>query len=476
MKLQKITKLDNNKNLVLLIKKDSKLNIYGLSEVEQKFAEKQIEDDKKNVEINQYTRKIFIQIFDEKEEDKIYKLKEKFRKAAYTICGKLNADKINEVQIISLHSTELTFVFVEALVLSNHQYLKYFTKDLDKKTNTLDTINVLHNNLKEEDFSEIKNITQGVFATRNLVNEIPAELTSIKLAEELKALSKQAGFEIEVFNKAKIESLKMGGLLAVNRASNYEPTFSIMTWKPKNAKNKKPIVLVGKGIVYDTGGMSLKPSQYMVEMKSDMAGAATVAGIIYAVAKQKLPLYVIALAPSTDNAVNNKAYVPDDVIKMHNGMTVEIGNTDAEGRLILADALSYAQKYDPELVFDFATLTGAAVRAVGNEAIAIMGTAQKETFKNVECAGRQTYERTIQFPLWDEYGEQIKSKIADIKNIGGAYAGQITAGKFLEHFTNYPWIHFDIAGTAYLPKNKSYAGTGGTGSAVRLVYNFLKKY
>jgi len=476
MKLQKITELSQNKDLVLLVKKDSKLNSYGLSAVEQKYVAKQIEDDKKFVEINQYTRKIFIQFFDKKEDEEIYQLKEKARKAAYTICGKLNADKIENAEILSLCSAELTFTFVEALVLSNHQYLKYFTKDLDKKTNTLNTINILHNDIKEMDLSEITNITMGVFTTRNLVNEIPAELTSIKLAEDLKKLSKESGFKIEVFNKAKIESLKMGGLLAVNRASNFDPTFSVMTWKPKNAKNEKPIILVGKGIVYDTGGMSLKPSQYMEEMKSDMGGAATVAGIISVVAKQKLPLYVIALAPSTDNAVSNKAYVPDDIIKMHNEMTVEIGNTDAEGRLILADALSYAQKYNPELVFDFATLTGAAVRAVGQEAIAIMGTAKKETFDNIEYAGNQTYERTIQFPLWDEYGEYIKSKIADIKNIGGANAGQITAGKFLEHFTNYPWIHFDIAGTAYLPKHKGYEGIGGTGSAVRLIYNFLKNY
>ncbi len=476
MKLTKITELNQENNLVLLVKKDSKLDSYGLSKVEQKFVSKQIEDDKKFVEINQYTRKIFIQFFDKKEDEEIYQVKEKARKSAYKICGKLNADKIKNADILSLCSPELTFTFAEALILSNYQYLKYFTKDLDKKTNTLESINILHKEITEADLSEITNITEGVFATRNLVNEIPAELTSVKLSEELKELSKKSGFDIEIFNKSKIEALKMGGLLAVNRASNIDPTFSILTWKPENAKNEKPIVLVGKGIVYDTGGLSIKPSQYMVEMKSDMAGAATVAGIMSVVAKQKLPLYVIALVPATDNAVSNKAYVPDDVIKMHNGMTVEIGNTDAEGRLILADALSYAQKYEPELVFDFATLTGAVIRAIGNEAIGIMGTAKEETFSKIKQAGNHTYERTIEFPLWEEYGEQIKSKIADVKNIGGAYAGQITAGKFLEHFTNYSWIHFDIAGTAFLPKHKGYAGTGGTGSSVRLIYNFLKNY
>ncbi len=474
MKLIKTTEIAQNQDLIVLVKKDSDLSNYGLNKQEMNFVKQQFEDKKQFVEINKYTHKVFIQKFEIKEKEKIHQLKEKARKSAYKICGKLNSNKTKNATITSCCSPELTISFVAGLVLSNYQYLKYITKDLDKKTNTLNSVNIIHDKISEEKLTELTDITNGVFATRDLVNEIPAVLNSEKLADKLKELSQEAGFEIEIFSKSKIESLKMGGLLAVNKASNYDPTFSVLTWKPENAKNERPIVLVGKGIVYDTGGMSLKPSQYMVEMKSDMAGAATVGGLMYIIAKQKLPLYIIGLVPATDNAVNNKSYVPDDVLTMHNGMTVEIGNTDAEGRLILADALSYAQKYDPELVFDFATLTGAAIRALGTEAIAIMGTAKEEIFANVKEAGNQTYERTIEFPLWDEYGEAIKSKIADIKNIGGLYAGQITAGKFLEHFTNYPWIHFDIATTAFLPKNKGYTGSGATGSGVRLMYKFLK--
>lgn len=212
----------------------------------------------------------------------------------------------------------------------------------------------------------------------------------------------------------------------------------------------------------------------MTIMKADMGGGAAVAGAMYAIAKNKLPVHVIGLVPATDNRLNNNAYVPGDVVTMHSGKTVEVLNTDAEGRMILADALSYAQKYKPELVIDLATLTGASMRALGHIGTAAMGTAEKNSMEQLKSSGEEVYERIAEFPFWDEYGDMIKSDIADIKNIGGPVAGSITAGKFLEHFTDYPWIHLDIAGPAILDGKDAYRTKGGSGVGVRLLYNFFR--
>jgi len=246
-----------------------------------------------------------------------------------------------------------------------------------------------------------------------------------------------------------------------------------MEWKPADAVNKKPVVFVGKGIVFDSGGMNLKPGDSMLNMKDDMSGAAAAALAVYAIAKAKLPVYVVGLMPATDNRPGTEAMVPGDILKMHNGMTVEVLNTDAEGRLILADALSYARKYKPELVIDMATLTGAAVRAIGKFACAGMQCKAAEEFLELAECGFRTNERIVELPMWDEYGELIKSELADLKNIGPGDAGTITAGKFLEKFTDYPYIHLDIAGPAFLDKADSYRGIGGTGFGVRLLFEYM---
>ena len=472
MKLLKVKKLPKKEDVVLLINKSEEIEKFDFSKNEIKYIKKAIENKKNSISINQYKRQIFIEKIDLKEEHHISK--EKARKSAFKLLPKINSEKIQKISVSSNLSKQFELAFIEGLMLSNYQFLKYTTKD--KKENTLNEIKTTNSEISKNDLKELEIITESVFITRNLVNEPPAFLTSVQLSKEIKQISKTAGFSLDVLNKKKIETLKMGGLLAVNQGSDVSPTFSILTWKPKNAKNKKPIILVGKGIVFDTGGLSIKPSQFMVEMKSDMAGAGSVIGAFNAIAKNKLPVYIIGLVPSTDNAVSNKAYVPDDIITMHNGMTIEIGNTDAEGRLILADALSYAQKYKPELVIDLATLTGAAMRAIGHPGIAAMGTASEKTFKNLKKSGNETYERIVEFPLWDEYKEMLKSQIADIKNIGGANAGAITAGKFLQEFTDYKWVHLDIAPNAFLTKTNDYRGKGGTGTGVRLLYDFLKNF
>jgi len=269
----------------------------------------------------------------------------------------------------------------------------------------------------------------------------------------------------------------MGGLIAVNKGSIDPPTFTIVEYKPEKPVNKKPIVLVGKGVVYDTGGLSLKPTPGSMDvMKCDMGGAACVVGAVYLAAMQKLKVHVIALVPATDNRPGMNAYAPGDVITMFDGTTVEVLNTDAEGRMILADALAYSNKYKPELVIDAATLTGAALRAIGTKATVIMGNADDKVFDALTKSGDDTHERVVRFPFWEDYGNDIKSTIADLKNLGGPNAGMITAGKFLEHFVKAPYIHMDIAGPAWLDAKEDYKGQGGTGTGVRLLYNFLKKY
>lgn len=265
----------------------------------------------------------------------------------------------------------------------------------------------------------------------------------------------------------------MGGIIAVNRGSNDPPTLSVIEWKPKKHINKNPLILVGKGVVFDTGGLNLKPTNYIEEMKADMAGGAAVAAVMYYLARTNSPLNVMAFIPATDNRPGQDAYAPGDVITMYNSKTVEVLNTDAEGRLILADALSYADKFKPSLMISIATLTGSAANAFGNKAVAVMGNAGDEYFGLLKDAGDRVHERIAPMPFWDDFGDLLKSDIADLKNVGGREAGAITAGKFLENFTNSPFIHLDIAGTAMLKENDHYRPKGGTGSGVRLLSEFL---
>jgi leucyl aminopeptidase len=326
-------------------------------------------------------------------------------------------------------------------------------------------------------FAQLKAVLQATCKARDLVNEPHSYLNAPTFSKEVKALGKACGFKVKVIKKKELLKMGFGGLLAVNQGSYVPPTFNIMEWMPEDAKNERPIVLVGKGVMFDTGGVSLKPTKNSMDfMKCDMGGSATVTGVMMAVAKAKLPLKVVALVGATDNRPGKDAYLPGDVVKTLSGITVEILNTDAEGRMTLADSLHYAKHYNPELVLDFATLTGAAAYSIGPEASCYMGNADIKIKSKMEESGYRVHERLVEFPMWKEYGETIKSDIADIKNLGGPYAGMITAGKFLEHFTDYPWLHFDIAGTAYMHKKSGYRTKEGTGTGVRLVFDFLKNY
>jgi leucyl aminopeptidase len=410
-----------------------------------------------------------------KEQQPEHELLEAARTAAHALHNTLKDLDASSVNLVSNGvSRSQMLAFVEGLWLTNYSFNKYFTKQ-DPQTFSLDTTAVTCNEVTATDLDLLTVALEGTFFSRDLVNEPLSYLTATKLAEEMQEKSREAGYTIEVFNKKKIESLRMGGLLAVNKGSIDPPTFSILEWKPENAVNEKPYVIVGKGVVFDTGGLSLKPtSDSMDYMKCDMGGAAAVAGAMYTIAKTKLPVHVIGLVPATDNRPDGNAYVPGDVITMYDGSTVEVLNTDAEGRMILADALSYAKQYDPQLVIELSTLTGAAHAAVGKYAIVGMGNADRETMESLKSSGFNTFERIAEFPFWDDFSELLKSDIADQKNIGGKYAGAITAGKFLEKFTSYPFIHLDIAGPSFNKAQDNYRGKGGSGVGTRLLFDFFR--
>jgi len=475
IKLNKIEALPSDKNLLIIASSLKSLKEYGLSKEELDFVKKCQDDKNTFIPLNQYKRWVFIQFLPEKKTGN--DLIEALRREASKLKSVLNKYKIKELVLVeSSGSAEFLMAYAEGVILSHYSFIKYFDKK-EEKANSLIDLSVFSKKIKLQDLNNMAVVCESVYEARRLVNEPLSYLNTKKLGEEILELSKQSGFTAEILGKKQIESLKMGGLLAVNQGSVNPPSFSILTWKPENATNQNPVVLVGKGIVYDTGGLSLKPTADSMDyMKCDMAGSAVVATTIAALARLKVPVYVVGLIPATENLIGNTAYVPGDVIYMHNKKTVEVLNTDAEGRLILADALSYASKYKPELVIDLATLTGAAAMAIGHYGMVATGNASDEVFAKLQQSCEKTSERMVRLPLWDDYMELIKSDIADVKNVGGRVGGAITAGKFLEFFTDYPWIHFDIAGPAWVQKDFHYQTKGGTGFGVRLLVDFISNY
>ncbi|WP_121964086.1 M17 family metallopeptidase [Myroides sp. N17-2] len=367
-----------------------------------------------------------------------------------------------------------TLALVEGFMLSNYQFLKYFKEAEDMKF-ALSNVEV-KGDFTTKQISDLNNTVKAVYWARTMVNEPVSFLTATQLSKEIELLGKEANFSVKVLGRKEINELKMGGLIAVNKGSIEQATFTIIEYKPANPINKKPIVLVGKGVVYDTGGLSLKPTAgSMDSMKSDMGGAACMAGTIYAAALNEVNVHVIGLIPATDNRPGGDAYAPGDVITMYDGTTIEVLNTDAEGRMILGDAIAYANQYEPEVIIDAATLTGAALVVAGDMAACIMGNAE-QTMDAIIASGYNVHERLAKLPFWDDYKDLLKSNVADMKNIGGRYAGTITAGKFLEHFAKAPYVHMDIAGPAWMDAPRDYKGNGGTGSGVRTLVDFLTNY
>jgi len=281
------------------------------------------------------------------------------------------------------------------------------------------------------------------------------------------------GVKITVYDENKIEEEKMGGLLAVGKGSVNPPRFIIMDYKPVNEK-PADIVLVGKGITFDSGGISIKPSADMWLMKADMSGAAVTAGIILAAAKSKMNVNITGVIAAAENMPSGNALRPGDIIATSSGKTIEVDNTDAEGRIVLADALHYASKLSPQCIIDFATLTGAAVVALGEFTGGLLSN-NDELAAKLLLSSKITHERIWQLPMWDDFNKQIESEVADVKNLGGRWGGTITAAKFLEKWVDekIPWAHLDIAGPSMPNKFASYSSTYMTGFGVRLVFDFI---
>ncbi len=401
--------------------------------------------------------------------------REAVRKQGHQLQGLLAADRVSALHVVAGSvGPELALALAEGLALSAYYFAPFKTKPADPAPVHLTELTVVGADPAATHW--LAAVLDGVFLARDLVNTPFSHQSAVQLAEQFSEAGQKAGFTVEILDQPRIQTLKMGGLLAVNQGSPDPPTFSIMEYAPTGTEHDRPIVLVGKGVVFDTGGLSLKPTPNSMDMmKCDMAGGAAVAGTLAALALAGVSVRVVGLVPATDNRPGEAAFAPGDVLTMHDGQSVEITNTDAEGRLILADALSFAKRYNPALVIDIATLTGSAANAVGKEGLVLIGTAPDDVKDALKAAGEAVHERLVEFPLWDEYKEQLKSDLADLKHYQpGAQAGHVSAAAFLEAFTAYPWLHLDIAGPAFLTAADSYRGKGGTGTAVRLLAEFLK--
>ena len=469
--IKKTLQISLTQSVVFIFEGEALPKRITLSNNEEKYALNRFEKGEDCVALNLYDKWIYL--IKLKKKGELYEKKEWLRQQASKIKDFI-LDNGHEELVVASENVydEAVADFAEGFVLSAYSYDKYKSeKDKQKKVPQL----LLYGSLTEDKVAWLNNIIEATYWTRDVINEPVMYMNAKTLASEVSKLGKKSGFDVNVLVGKHIEALKMGGLLAVNKGSVDPPVLCILEYKPDNCVNEKPVVLVGKGIVYDTGGLNIKTGNYMNGMKGDMAGAAAVAGAFSVIAKSKLPIYVIGLLPATDNRPGGNAYTSGDIITMYNKMTVEIGNTDAEGRLILADAISYASNFKPDLIVDIATLTGSAARTFGDKAIATMSNANRKLLSLLDESGKEVFERIAELPFWEDYAELIKSDVADLVNIGkGAEAGAIIAGKFLEKFADAPFIHLDIAGTGILSANDFYRTKEFPGSGMRLLATFVK--
>lgn len=365
----------------------------------------------------------------------------------------------------------------EGALLASYKFLKHKSKS-DEKPSTLASLFVISGSggtLKETSraVDRASLICDSVTFVRDWVNEPPSLKAPMVLAKLAQSIAKN-GIRANVFEEADLKRMGMGGILGVGRGSLEPPVLIHLSYHSPQAR--RTIALVGKGITFDSGGLSLKPAESMETMKMDMAGGISVIGIFRALAKLKPKVNVEGYIPSSENMPGGRAYKPGDILKTYNGKTIEVLNTDAEGRVVLADALAYAAKKKPDAIIDMATLTGAVIVALGEQITGVMGN-NEDLISEVKSAFERSGEKCWQLPLPKEYKEQIKSRVADVKNIGNRReAGSIVGGLFLQEFVNdVPWIHLDIAGTAWTDKDLAYSSAGGTGCPVRSIIEFLEK-
>ncbi len=408
---------------------------------------------------------------------------DKARQAAGTAARLIQGKKLKNLTIL-LYKTkhkavsidDVTRAVVEGILLSLYSFTRYKTLKKEEKTNITNfTLFVQEQNILNRIKSIAKNtqiVADAVCFTRDIVNMPGSDATPTYLANKAKEIAKKVGIKCKILSIPEMRKLGMGGILGVSRGSDQSPKFIIIEYNTKK-KNNDTIVLIGKGVTFDSGGISLKPGAGMDLMKADMSGAAAVLGTLKAISDLKPSTHIVGLVPCTENMPGSKALKPGDIIKCLSGKTVEILNTDAEGRLILADAISYAKKFKPDAVIDIATLTGACVAALGTFTSGMLGN-NDELKDRIKLAGDNCHERVWELPLWDEYYELIKSNIADIKNTGGRYAGTITAACFLGEFVeDFPWVHIDIAGTFLVEKDTPYIRRGASGVGVRLLTQLI---
>ena len=362
------------------------------------------------------------------------------------------------------------YIITEIFTLGNYKFEKYINNAVKHKFNLW----ILSN--QEADLSETLTLSNAVLTARDLVNE-PANILYPKtLAEAAAKLGEEFDFEVEVLDKKDIKKLKMECFLKVGEGSDKEPKLIVLRYNG-NKKDKNKFGLIGKGVTFDSGGLSIKPSDSMIEMKSDMAGAAAVLGAFCAISKMKIKKNVVGVIAACENMINGSSYKLGDIIKTMNGKTVEIHNTDAEGRLTLVDAVTYAIKKEKvNKIIDIATLTGACMIALGTDITGVV-TNDKNMLKNLQSASEKTGEHIWELPNHDIYRKSLKSSYADLKNIGTRWGGAIIAGQFIEEFVeDLPWLHLDIAGPAFKDNGNSYHGLGGTGAGTKLLYEFIKNF
>jgi len=376
-----------------------------------------------------------------------------------------------------LHPQESANLIVEASRLSLYNFNHYKTQNKnEQKEITAFTLVADQNNFIEVD-KGIRNaliLTEAVNIARDLGNHPGNIATPSYIAKKAKELALKTGIKCTILGNRDLERWGMNAILAVNKGSAHQAKLVILEYSGN--RKGKTICLVGKGITFDSGGISIKPSDKMDEMKYDMCGGATVIGTLYAAAQLKLPHKIIGIIPLTENMPSGNAYKPGDIIKAYNGKMIDVIDTDAEGRVVLSDALAYTKNYKPEIVIDYATLTGACVVALGEECSGLF-TQDDQLAKQLTESGEKTGERLWRLPLWEEYKELIKSSHADVKNYGGRYGGAITAAAFLQEFVECKkWAHLDIAGTAWVTKNKGINPVGATGVGIRMTIEFLKNW
>ncbi|BDQ31619.1 putative cytosol aminopeptidase [Nitrosopumilus zosterae] len=427
---------------------------------------------------DKYTKRILLAGLGKREEW----TEDTLRNVSGKIAQKARELKLKEFSIILPPSFEIDPIssisqIIEGSKMALYKFDKFKAEKTENEPNL--TIIVSESNKISKAIRTSEIVADSAIFTKSIANLPPNECTPTTLANFAKMISKKNKMKCSVISKLELKKKGFGGISAVGQGSKNEPKLIVLEHN-NGPTNQKPIVLVGKAVTFDTGGISLKPGDKMDEMKFDKCGGCTVLGIMKAVSELRLPINVVGIIPSVENMPGGESYRPGDIIKLYSGKTAEILNTDAEGRLILADALSYGEKqFSPKAIIDFATLTGACIIALGTNVAAIVSNDEKLTRK-INDSSKRTSEEIWELPLNQDYMDMIKSDVADMKNVGiGRAAGTITAAAFLKNaINNTPWIHFDIAGVAWTQtatKEKSYNPKGATGFGVRLILDYLQK-